>query len=166
MKKIIRVMLVVLIVLVPCSGCIGKKSDEQYVSKQLDLTLPAAENIESSDTHGGFHGDGYYVVKIEFDKQSGEDLLNCIENTKKWKALPLEETLELLMYGGSKGGSSYAYKFAAQAGIPEIEEGYYLFLDRQQGNQGTSLLYRSAYNFSLAMYDSRDHILYYYEIDT
>lgn len=166
MKKVMKVMLVALMVLVPCNGCIEKKSDEQYVSKQLDLTLPAVENIESSDTHGGFHGDGYYVVKMEFDKQSGEDLLKCIENMEKWKALPLEEPLELLMYGGSKGGSSYAYKFATQAGIPKIEEGYYLFLDRQQENQGTSLLYRASFNFSLAMYDSRGHVLYYYEIDT
>ena len=51
------------------SGCTGKKPAEQYVSEQLNCSLPAAEKTEVSDTHGGF---------------------------------PLEEELELLMYGGNR----------------------------------------------------------------
>lgn len=166
MKKVSIVILFVFVVLMPCNGCVEKKSDEQYVSGQLNFTLPAVENIESSDTHGGFHGEGHYVVKMEFDESSGVELLEQIKNKKEWKELPLEEALELLMYGGSKGGSSYGYYFAQQAGIPKIENGYYYLIDRQPENEGTSLLYRRSFNFSLAIYDSSQNVLYYYEIDT
>ena len=40
------------------SGCTGKKPAEQYVSEQLNCSLPATEKAEVSDTHGGFHGEG------------------------------------------------------------------------------------------------------------
>ena len=43
------------------SGCTGKKPAEQYVSEQLNCSLPAAEKTEVSDTHGGFHGEGLSV---------------------------------------------------------------------------------------------------------
>ena len=41
----------------------------------------------------------------------------------------------MLMYGGSRGGSSYGYYFADKAGIPKIENGGYYFIDRQQDTE-------------------------------
>ena len=96
----------------------------------------------------------------------GEELAEQLQSTEGWKALPLEEELQLLMYGGSKGGSSYGWYFAEKAGIPKIENGCYYFIDRQQGTERTGLLYRWSHNFSLAIYDSDENILYYCEIDT
>ena len=41
----------------------------------------------------------------------------------------------MLMYGGSRGGSSYGYYFADKAGIPKVENGGYYFIDRQQDTE-------------------------------
>lgn len=53
-----------------------------------------------------------------------------------------------------------------KAGIPKVENGGYYFIDRQQDTERAGLLYRRSYNFSLAIYDSDENILYYCEIDT
>lgn len=166
MRKLISVFGEILIIIIIFSGCGGKKSTEEYVSKQLNCSLPAAEKVESSDTHGGFHGEGEYTAAICFDTVHGEELAEQLQSTDGWKVLPLEEELELLMYGGSRGGSSYGYYFADKAGIPKIENGCYYFIDRQQDTERTELLYHRSYNFSLAIYDLDENILYYCEIDT
>ena len=166
MKRFAVSFLGVLMIVMAVSGCTGKKPAEQYVSEQLNCSLPAAEKAEASDTHGGFHGEGEYAAAIRFDTVHGAQLAERRQNTDGWKALPLEEELELLMYGGSRGGSSYGYYFADKAGIPKVENGGYYFIDRQQDTERAGLLYRRSYNFSLAIYDSDENILYYCEIDT
>ena len=120
MKRFAVSFLGVLMIVMAVSGCTGKKPAEQYVSEQLNCSLPAAEKAEASDTHGGFHGEGEYAAAIRFDTVHGAQLAERLQNTDGWKALPLEEELELLMYGGSRGGSSYGYYFADKAGIPVI----------------------------------------------
>lgn len=166
MKKRIRIFFGILMMIIIFSGCTGKKPAEQYVSEQLNCSLPAAEKAEASDTHGGFHGEGEYAATIRFDAMHGAELAEQLQNTDGWKVLPLEEELELLMYGGSRGGNSYGYYFADKAGIPKIENGCYYFIDRQHDTERTGLLYRRSYNFSLAIYDLDENILYYCEIDT
>ena len=158
MKRFAVSFLGVLMIVTAVSGCTGKKPAEQYVSEQLNCSLPAAEKAEVSDTHGGFHGEGEYAATIRFDTVHGAQLAEQLQNTDGWKTLPLE----LLMYGGS----SYGYYFADKAGIPKVENGCYYFIDRQQDTERAGLLYRRSYNFSLAIYDSDENILYYCEIDT
>ena len=140
MKRFAVSFLGVLMIVMAVSGCTGKKPAEQYVSEQLNCSLPAAEKAEASDTHGGFHGEGEYAAAIRFDTVHGVQLAERLQNTDGWKALPLEEELELLVYGGSRGGSSYGYYFADKAGIPKIENGCYYFIDRQHDTERTDLL--------------------------
>ena len=67
MKRFAVSFLGVLMIVMAVSGCTGKKPAEQYVSEQLNCSLPAAEKAEVSDTHGGFHGEGEYAATIRFD---------------------------------------------------------------------------------------------------
>lgn len=97
MKRFAVSFLGVLMIVMAVSGCTGKKPAEQYVSEQLNCSLPAAEKA---------------------------------------------------------------------AGIPKVENGCYYFIDRQHDTERTGLLYRRSYNFSLAIYDLDENILYYCEIDT
>lgn len=115
MKKRIRIFFEILMMIIIFSGCTGKKSTEQYVGEQLNCSLPAAEKAEVSDTHGGFHGEGEYAATIRFDTVHGAQLTEQLQNTDGWKPLPLEEELQLLMYGGSKGGGSYGWYFARES---------------------------------------------------
>ena len=122
--------------------------------------------IDEKDTHGGFHGDGFYYL-----------LLDCSEKTeeakaliKDWKPLPLTENLQLIMYGGEKNGVSYGYYLAEKAHWPVINNGVYKFLDRYPDAvdeaEDRDLFNRNSYNFSVAVYDLDTNILYYFEFDT
>ena len=51
MKRFAVSFLGVLMIVMAVSGCTGKKPAEQYVSEQLNCSLPAAEKAEASDTH-------------------------------------------------------------------------------------------------------------------
>lgn len=119
--------------------------------------------IDELDTHGGFHGDGTYYL-----------ILDCSENKEKalkkirdWEELPLSNNLDSVMYGGI---SYNRHGLAEKAKWPEIENGYYFFEDRHSESKDSAddseLFYRNSYNFSIAVYDTDNHIFYYFELDT
>lgn len=138
-----------------------EETREYFGFRKYDFTL-----LEEQDTHGGFLGDGEYYL-----------ILDCSENPKKateclngWLELPMNDELELIMYGGEADGTKYSYNFAENAKMPYVENGYYRFEDRArdaEDNTDTSrLTERYSFNFSVAVYDADSDIMYYYEIDT
>ena len=168
MKKYCSVIGVLMVVLL-ISGC-SAESNQAYMEKQLNIELPDSLGIEHEDDHGGFHGDGERFAKIKFDKVNGLDFLSQIEQNSEWNKMPLSENLTLIMYGGNRNNIDYAYNLAEEAGIPEIKNGYWYFTDRHSHSTDrkdtTELLDRYSLNFTLAMYDENDNILYFYELDT
>lgn len=122
--------------------------------------------IEELDTHGGFHGDGFYYLILD----CSENKQVALENVSRWEPLPLSENLALIMYGGHKDGMWHGYNLAEEANIPAIENGYYIFKDRHSDSGGSAddseLFNRQSFNFSLAIYDSDADIMYYFEFDT
>ena len=54
--------------------------------------------------------------------------------------------------------------------IPEVENGYYYFLDRHSQSTNpkydSGVLGRASYNFTIAIYDEDRQTLYYAELDT
>ena len=165
MKRITIILTLVLTLCIFCTACSAKVSDEQYVSKKLGIEISGTESVEQTGEHGGFHGDGEYVVKIKFTKERAQELLEMIQNAEGWNELPLDTVLQQLMYNGTES-NTYAYNFAQKAGIPEIEKGYYRFSDRSLTETETSILFRHSFNFTFAVYDSEQGMLYYYELDT
>ena len=122
--------------------------------------------VEEEDTHGGFLGDGYYYL-----------ILDCSANAAKarsivedWTPLPLSLNLELIMYGGDIGGVSYDYHLAEEAHWPRVEHGVYKFYDRSDEaadrSDDSELFRRFSFNFSIAMYDLDNDMLYYCRLDT
>ena len=73
--------------------------------------------------------------------------------------------MDIIQYDNSGGHNVYD-----KYDIPDIENGYYYFLDRHSEatnvNNDEDLNERSSYNFSLGIYDSDTMMLYYYELDT
>lgn len=122
--------------------------------------------IEELDTHGGFHGDGFYYLILD----CSENKQVALENVSGWETLPLSENLALIMYGGHKDGMWYGYNLAEDANIPPIENGYYIFKDRHSDSSDSAddseLFNRHSFNFSIAIYDSDTDIMYYFEFDT
>lgn len=162
MKKIFSLM-VCLAVLLSGTGCSnGPSAQGDYFGfSKKDFIL-----IEESDTHGGFHGDGWYRLILD----CSENREQALENVSSWKKFPLSENLDLLLYGGEKDGVTYGYHLAEKAKIPGIKNGYYRFYDRHSESMDRSddseLLDRYSFNFSLAVYDSDTDRLYYFEFDT
>ena len=147
------------------SGC---SSDISKLSKKLELDFPKIESSEVTDTHGGFHGDGETLIKIVFDDKT---LGTQLEG--KWNKLPLSENLQTAVYGLETENERISSLIKTETGenfIPEIENGYYYFYDRNSESNNPysdeDLLIRYSYNFSIAIYDCDNSTLYYAEIDT
>ncbi len=124
------------------------------------------EVVEQLDTHGGFHGDGYYYLILDCSDNKEE----ALDKIKEWKQLPLSENLGLFVYGGLENGTTLRDGFAEVAHIPKIENGCYIFEDRNfesiDATDDTNLFSRGSYNFSMAIYDLDTEMMYYFEYDT
>lgn len=160
MKKILYILLALIVVL----SIIGCKSSStiEYIKKEINLDISKCHIIEDNDEHSGFLGDGEYFVKAEC-LDNDENIINQINS---WNVLPLSKNLQLIMYGGN----GYNYELAKSVGIPEINNGYYYFIDRHSESvdkqSDIDLFNRYSFNFTLALYDNDTNILYYYELDT
>ena len=109
------------------------------------------------DTHGGFHNDGEYYLILDCSKNRKK----ALDNIKNWKALPLPENLGNAFFG-TLGG----LKIAEKLNMPKIKNGAYIFRDRLAGKNDDLNIGEGVYNFSVAIYDSDNDIMYYYELDT
>lgn len=65
---------------------------------------------------------------------------------------------------------NYGYELADEAHWPAVTGGLYKFVDRHSGaddkSNDASILNRSSFNFSVAVYDPDTATLYYFEFDT
>lgn len=68
------------------------------------------------------------------------------------------------MYGDEKT-SSYVTDNNSRLLFPEISEGYYMLIDRQE-DKSQNILNRPSSNFTLAVYDTKTNTLFFAEIDT
>jgi hypothetical protein len=150
-----KIMLLFLIILF--SGC--TKNEMDHISKRLDLNMDSCRIIESEDTHGGFLGDGHYFAKVSCDKV----------DTSNWGELPLSEELQEVLnlkYCDNKG----CYNIYEKYNISDIKNGYYYFYDRYSDSTNptddSDINNRSSYNFTVAIYDKDNKIIYFYELDT
>ena len=152
---------------------LGGCSQKDNVSRTLEVDVSGGEVVAQTDTHGGFHGDGTTYLALRF---ADDALQEQIEASEAWRAFPLDDTVRALVYGieGEADGVSwcvgpYLTDADGEALVPEIEEGYYRLIDHQaeEGKAtGADILHRASFNFALGLYDSREDILYFCELDT
>ena len=162
-------LIIVLVIVFMVAGC-SLGSNQDYIANQINIDMPDILTIEHIDDHGGFHGDGEKFAKIVFDNKNGLNILSQVENSNRWNEMPLTENLNIIMYGGVKDNMEYAYNLAEKSGIPEIENGYWLFTDRHSKSTNSEsdieLFSRYSLNFTISIYDTDNNTLYYYELDT
>lgn len=156
-RRKISILAFLMIIAMSLTGCM-EEDDVSKVSKEWGLDLKDAESVTViEETHGGFHGDGDTVIKVEFSDDSFSDQANEDEN---WNPLPLNKTLHTLIYEVCSNTLS----------LPDIKNGYYSFTDRYDGaenhNAGPELLERYSYNFDFGIYDSDTRTLYLCKCDS
>lgn len=150
------------------------KTNEQYhfsdIEKKTNVSFKECKIIKSSDTHGGFHGDGVKKVTYKCGNK-----FNTKNIKKKWKKIPFTENINIELYGDAKkNGIEYPPLDEKDYAVPKIENGYYYFIDQYSREykdvkdiySDEKLLSRCSKNFTLTVYDIDNNLLYYYGVDT
>lgn len=167
MKKIYALPILLIVILL--SACQIGNSWKDKISDTLGIDVREGSVITEYDSHGGFHGDGMTFVTVSF---SDDTVLAQISESGDWKPLPLTETLTAVVYGISTDNSRIGpyLEQSEETVIPEIQNGYYWFLDRHSqstdSRDDTDVISRGSQNFTLSIYDADTGMLYYVEFDT
>ncbi len=174
MKRCISIISIGLLVICSFTACSGNDPQE-IVSKGLGIDVSDGEGVSYTDDHGGFHGDGATFIALRF---SNDNVLEEIRESGEWSAFPLDETVEILLYGTeyeSEDGTEfiqygpYVTDDDFNPIFPKVENGYYRLIDRYEPSpdeEETDILDRYSYNFTVGVYDTDTDILYYCEFDT
>lgn len=152
------------IVLIGCTIRFGGEDDflQTRISDSLGIDVSKGVIEISYDDHSGFQGDGTSYAVLTF---TGDELEKQISAPGGWNRLPLNHTLETLIYG-TRTATAATGPFLGIT-FPRIEEGYWYFYDRQGQTHGDSeVLNRGSYNYTFAIYDIDSDKLYYCEYDT
>lgn len=180
-KKICCFVLAVCISATALTGCAGvgisgfvKQEDllKLSISTELSIDCDSADITYSYDSHGGFHGDGTSFYQLNFPDDS---IVDDISKSAGWSELPLTENLTALVYGNQIGDCLYEPSIIKDDDpghplFPQIENGYYCFIDRHSESTNTKddtdVLNRYSENFTIAIYDTDSDTLYYSKLDT
>ncbi len=166
MRKI-TVLVMVTILCFLLTACASKNSQD-IASEELGINVSEGEEISNYDTHSG-NGDGASCVTFQF---SNDNLLEEIKSNPEWKSFPLDETVKTLVYGVSTETSAigpYLNDNEGKSLVPEIQNGYYLLIDRQVEKDKAleeDILHRYSFNFTLGIYDTDTNTLYFCKLDT
>ena len=167
MKKRLSILLLFLFVVISITACSTKRT-KNIISEALSLDVSSGSEVSSYDTHSG-NGDGISYIVFSF---KDDTVLTEIQDNAEWRAFPLDEIVQTLVYGvedeTSKNGP-YLTDNDGKPLVPKIQNGYYLLIDRQVKKDqatGADILHRSSFNFDLGLYDSDANTLYFCQLDT
>lgn len=126
----------------------------QEISEELLLNLPEAEVLYEKDTHE--FRDGVTAVSM---KLCGS-LLSEVERGVHWRKLPLHENIKTDWFADEEGNP-----LAAQ-----VKNGYYLFIDRHRETgdrfDPSESPSSETLNYTVAIWDQDEGVLYYFAVDT
>lgn len=139
---------------------VGVKEFKKAFKENLSKGITSEELYNN---YGGFHYEGKALYRFSFTNEQATAFINKIQKNKEWNILPMEESIDLAMYGGVKENRSYGCKFADEVGLPKINNGYWRFVNRNNYND---LLNSYSFNFTLAIFDADNNVMYLFKIDT
>lgn len=152
------------VVLMGCFLRVGGADDywQQHISESLGIDASQGTVVNSYDDHSGFHGDGTSYAVLSF---ANDELEQGIAAPGGWHQLPLTDNLETLIYG-TRTETKATGPFIGIT-MSRVEDGYWYFYDRQgETTDDTNVLNRGSFNYTFALYDAENDLLYYCEYDT
>lgn len=162
-KKIVIIIIICFLILFTARiGLSIKYGRHITVSRTIGIMIPFSTEVECKDSHGGFHGDGECIIKVYFSDEQGTEFKEIINKDSRWHQLPMPDKLQEIA-GARIDKDMY---------IPIIQNGYYFFLDRHSEADDKYNPYemyeefRASSNYTVAVFDTDENILYYYELDT
>lgn len=155
MKRFLTFVLTALVVLLALTCCgQGDGADPRLsdISGALGVDVSAGTLDSFEDDHGGFHGDGLLSAVVELDGLAGG-----LADARGWRALPMSAS------------AAQAVRLCGKEGAA-VQEGFYFLYDRHSEScdpyDDTQLHSRCSWNFTAAVYDSGNGLLYFYQFDT
>ena len=137
---------------------------KSYVGEVLGSDVSEAEVLQNSDTHDDFDNVGVYYAELSFYEDS-----SFIDEVKDygWTELPMTSELNKAVYGKANNNTyPYASLFEKENFyIPEVENGYYYFVDESAASDNSAASAEELTNFTLAIYDLDTNMLYFVEYD-
>lgn len=157
MKNKAIVFILILCIAVSVIICISTNSIRQF-ERELGTRFCDGMLVLKQSDHGWF-GDGYTFIVIQYKDGSQEEQIALEEN---WHKLPLSASLSSFL-----SMPSFNHYF----NIPDIETGYFIVYDRNSNgdcfnDNGLMDMKRGTFNFSFAIYDSANRMLYLGKYDT
>lgn len=153
-------------------GCAARDPLEE-ISDAIGVDVTGGRLTDLSDSHGGFHGDGETVAQVILNDAQWDALLCGIQGSEYWHPLPLSDDLTAAVYGYCTKFSTFGPLFSDENGdpiLPPIESGCYFFRDRHSQStdpaSDAGIHDRGSWNFTAAIFDADQNILYYLELDT
>lgn len=133
---------------------------KKNIYDEIGINVINCKVVNSYDSHGGMQYDGDLFVQVECKKIKEE----ALRKIKGWRALPLTNNLAFRIYGDIEQKNDLFQPTTEMYSIPIIENGYYLFIDRDgKSNKLEDIVNGKPYNYTLAIYDNSEKILYYFE---
>ena len=135
------------------------ESEGSYLGRKLGIGLAEPMSWESTDDHGGFHGDGLRLDVLQFSPVDGEVVEARIQSRGDlWNSGPFDEYLGGIVYADGHG--------AKESGWPRYPENAYWFFKDRHSQQEKALDERYSWNYTAALFDADTDTLYYLEFDT
>lgn len=153
-RAILTAALVAVCLSLTVCGCADSPS--KVFKKKTGVKLPAGVKATTVDTTE-FFGDGELIYTFYVSKDDADAFKTTVSTTSHWQPLPLSKEVEELVY-------EHFTSFSARA-----EDGYYFFYDEQNKSYTLPEDYAEtsySYDFVFGLYDSAEHVAYYYEQHT
>ncbi len=159
--------ILIIIVFILIGGCLYYNYDTSInmrISRDLDMEMPYKVKFTYTDDHGWF-GDGETLAKAKIDEKHINKIKNYV--IKKWKKTPLPKNIKIALYGNR----DYISTLARDLGMPIIDNGYWIFIDRHGGQireftNGDKIFTRASANYSFAIFDMDTNMFYYITYDS
>lgn len=167
MKRKLIILISALLIISSClSSCSYEFNAKEYIEANLDINTESAQIDTVIAPTPSFNGDGDTYVVLNF---SGNPILEEIKEKDNWKQLPLTDNLTALVYGKENVCNGITND-DDELLIPQIENGYYYFENRHsdaKNKYGDSDVFDLvSYNYTIAIYDEDENILYFYSLNT
>jgi hypothetical protein len=137
--------------------------------RTFGLELPEGTISEKLyDNYTGFPYEGMRLYRFIFTAQGERQFISNATSNAKWNVLPLTEIMEVLMYGGMIEDRNYSFRFAEKVGLPRITNGYWKVVSDNliETTKLKDLENIRSFEFSLAIYDINNGVLYMFKINT
>ena len=131
--------------------------EKLYMAMRIETYVPIFNKYEEyEETHSGFRNDGETTIVMKLSNRQVKHFLKKIKQNEHWRELPLT------------GFFKSHFK---------IENGYWFAIDRYYCSKDyyKTIKYdvehmtgddRAALNYTLAVFDTDNNLLYFYEMDT